>query len=399
MTDFPSSLEEQSFDLFYKKIQFLSEAERLFLCFINSQGDEEIENREAMFLFLDENLNQFDKDTLHDFLKMIYKVFVSRIYRDVLIDHVFEIIEYFLSHQDPNGDFLLNVFSKLELFHIFSNNKHIISRFYNTNFISPDDLLNFLFHFNDNSIINRDFVQFILEHHSESLKAHNPVVFNHIIKKLDPLRFLNHSFSLAPRNKKNNKNIALDIILEDDIDNFINFTSQTNFGYKNSSPFSSNIFCDITIFESVMLFGAINIFKYIISQRDLLKQMKLSSLKYAIMGGNLDIIHIIENSTEHKFDKECYMSSITFHHEDIQTYIADNYENDIPEEEELTQTLKSYNFVHFASFLSNKKSFFDRICQNGTIFDSIMDLGCILLFKYLLDKPDFDINKKDRVLF
>ena len=89
----------------------------------------------------------------------------------------------------------------------------------------------------------------------------------------------------------------------------------------------------------IAFYGSVKSFKYF-----LLNDAEISSNlnKYAIAGGNLEIIHIVEQRGI-KFDN-CLTTSIIFHHNSIANWLMDNYECETIKFE---TALEAYNFQVF----------------------------------------------------
>ena len=123
-------------------------------------------------------------------------------------------------------------------------------------------------------------------------------------------------------------------IREDMIDDFIVFVNRTNYPLNsiiNGSVFETNDFLitnSPTLIEYAAFFGSIQIFKYLQLNN---VTVNSSIWKYAIHGGNPEIIHFIE---EMKIKptlsyEELMNESIKCHHNSIAHYIEDNYLYDI----------------------------------------------------------------------
>ncbi|OHT15890.1 hypothetical protein TRFO_13738 [Tritrichomonas foetus] len=117
------------------------------------------------------------------------------------------------------------------------------------------------------------------------------------------------------------------IIREDNLDSFqefmqthpdINLNSNIDPSIFEENPDLNNRWRGISLIEYSMAFGAINIFRYLWLNKVHFIEF---SLKYSIMGGNYEIIHILEEECKYKFKKTSYSIAIQYYQNEISEYL------------------------------------------------------------------------------
>ncbi|KAK8871417.1 hypothetical protein M9Y10_007143 [Tritrichomonas musculus] len=190
-----------------------------------------------------------------------------------------------------------------------------------------------------------------------------------------------------------------EMIRNDSINEFITFTSRSNYRLSSKIPesnFETNPFLlkqeNTTLIEYAAFFGSIQVFNYLKMNK---VPLKPSLWIYAIHSNNPDMIHLLDQNKvrplNDKFD-ECLKEAIKCHHNDIVNYIRDNLldenyikepkkvkknqneSNDLFEEEEeefiedkndslfIKESLKYYNFHCIQENSINESSFYD-LCR------------------------------------
>lgn len=181
------------------------------------------------------------------------------------------------------------------------------------------------------------------------------------------------------------------LICNDSIEEFINYSK--SYPLALSMPIKLSIFethsliinKQLSLFEYTAFCGSFQIFNYLYKNQ---VEMTPSLWIYSIHGGNLDIIHLIEQSKitpNNDSYEDCLTESIKCHHVDITNYILNNYftkEKNIAAKA-FPDGLKYYNFNFIEAEFINKSVFFD-LCQ----YDYYP------LVKILLKKSNIDINAR-----
>ena len=140
------------------------------------------------------------------------------------------------------------------------------------------------------------------------------------------------------------------IIREDDIDTFQEYVSQNNIrinGSINTGVYEScNLFAaethEVTIIDYAAYYGSINIFKFLIMNG---ARVTNSTKISAIVGGNLEIIHILEQENS-AFNQFCLTIAIIYNQNDIFDYLISNHGLEIAGDS-LKQCIKFSNFSIF----------------------------------------------------
>ena len=167
------------------------------------------------------------------------------------------------------------------------------------------------------------------------------------------------------------------VIKNDNILEFQNIASQTNFQldeplfhklyyFKNSQYKTS-----FTIIEAAAMNGSINIFKYCFSNLNLQRDNNENLGKFAIIGDNFDIIHILDQYIN---PSSALTFSILYHKMDLFNYFLEKTEFTV---DNLITSISSCNYIVMNMYISNysiisRNNFFNEIpvsiLINNTLF-------------------------------
>lgn len=156
------------------------------------------------------------------------------------------------------------------------------------------------------------------------IKASDPIFFN--LK----LQNASHSLKTFISNRDQAKQETVHAIQKDDCTHIQKVISQTNIGHNSKIPLASTECNDDikfgwqmpTMLEYAAMQGSVDTFKYLLLNKAELTP-KLSN--YAILGGNLDIIHILEGCEGFTFNESDLTIAVRFHRHDIAEYLVDAY--------------------------------------------------------------------------
>ena len=195
-----------------------------------------------------------------------------------------------------------------------------------------------------------------------------------------------------------NESYLCKLIREDSVDDFIEYTSRTNTNLSkeiDESIFETNSYLienKPTIIEYAAFFGAIQIFQFLrLNEVELKGQL----WNYAIHGRNPEIIHLLEeNKIELKRVLDnCYEEAIKCHHNEIATYIINNYEVKIDTD---YSYIKYWNYSFFPD-IEDIIKFMPYLCQ----YDHKVLVGLLLrepcqnlnpsLLYYAVESDNLDI--------
>ena len=186
------------------------------------------------------------------------------------------------------------------------------------------------------------------------------------------------------------------IIRDDDFESFTKYISSTNLDFNaklKKSAFESNalLFFEPTLFEYSCFFQSINIFRFIfLKNGEITKDLS----KYAIAGGNYEIIHLLETKNA-VFDEECLITAISYHHNDIAEYLIDNNQslNQISIEKILKTCIQSYNFTFLINFIERNSLIIENQIYNEFILNEACQNSFFHLINFLLTFKNININK------
>ena len=139
-----------------------------------------------------------------------------------------------------------------------------------------------------------------------------------------------------------------------------------------------------SLIEYAAFCGSFQIFNYLYVNHVHITE---SAWIYAIHGGNIDIIHLLETCKIKPIGNsflECLIESIKAHENEMTSYILKNlmHKEEIPSEISM-QTLKYFNF-----------ELIDRKIIDKSIFYDLCEYGYYILVKILLDSGEVDVNLK-----
>ncbi|OHT07181.1 hypothetical protein TRFO_01317 [Tritrichomonas foetus] len=207
----------------------------------------------------------------------------------------------------------------------------------------------------------------------------------------------------------NVNDLALVMIQNDDIEQFIQFASQTNldintqieniFNLGMMCDFSLDLFQNLSLIECSMLFGSLQIFKYLLLNYASISD---SSLKYAIIGGNYEIIHLLENH-HYIFNKECIEISIIFHQQELYEYLVqmkiNKNQHSISRHNLVQIAISNFNFRCLQKLLNEFQSGFLDDYQKHEMMEFINPSSMPIFIEYLLKKSYIDLKTRTTVLF
>ena len=206
------------------------------------------------------------------------------------------------------------------------------------------------------------------------------------------------------------------ILRNDDLEKLQEISTQNNFDFNQKikpSLYERYSFINkenVSLIDYCAFFGSIQCFKYLLLNGANVK----NTLKYAIAGGNLEIIHLCEQNNS--LFKEVFETAIEFHRNDIFYYFYDKKiieNNDI---KKLGIKCIKYNNYEIFSYLEKEgmkinDEIINQISENGNTFlindfiqknqipYNIIVYACISgnieIVKILLEQKDIDIDAKD----
>lgn len=205
---------------------------------------------------------------------------------------------------------------------------------------------------------------------------HNSLIyFKEYIKSSKSSSILTELITKSDESKEKENQIAK-FIREDDIVSFQKIVSEvSDFNYNSKVPwsiFECMLFLDEkempTFIEYACFFGAIQIFKYMVlngvlqtfdasikkqaEEEEEFNDENLNRLGgFAIIGGNYEIIHILE---EHglKYNEKSLLNSIQFQRNEISSYLTDTYGIQ-PTIDSIITSVKANNLSYFIDNFAN----------------------------------------------
>ncbi|OHS96234.1 hypothetical protein TRFO_37616 [Tritrichomonas foetus] len=209
----------------------------------------------------------------------------------------------------------------------------------------------------------------------------------------------------------------MNYIRNDDIESFIQYISQNeNYNlnsyvkpmiYESKFEFVYGWNISRSLLEYSMMYGSIKIFKFLWANKVSYSQ---NSLKYAIIGGNIEIISILDDESKYFYDEACLYQSIQHQKHEITDYLFQKLEKSISNTELFGDYLYCFDFTQIYKLLNHMQIYNSN--KNGDnqltqlLIDSMEKIRAkskdnfsllYLHYQYLLETYEFDINKKDQV--
>ena len=228
------------------------------------------------------------------------------------------------------------------------------------------------------------------------------------------------------------QNSIKSFIIDDDVERFKDYQLENvnldifaqNIDRKEYPPWLNRNNPKVSLLDFAAICGSIYIFKYFLMNGF---QPSSKSCKYAICGGNFEIIHVLEQLGL-SYDEQCFITSIKYHRYILSNWLLTNHEyNEYP----LRLSIECSNFKAFLFFIIkgadpyelyefgvnestlhiaassgslpivkyliiNKNIDKDIVTEFGyTPLYQAVSKGHLHIVKYLIENQKVDINKKD----
>ncbi|OHT13428.1 hypothetical protein TRFO_16413 [Tritrichomonas foetus] len=324
---------------------------------------------------------------------------------------------------------LRNVFNRSTLFFIFKKNKHFILFLYDKGIIDLSMIKAEISSFFRSRHVSHFFPFFIPEIREEYPEFFEKYVYTrHISQKEIDLHYIssgdienNLETNVFPNSQKIEKKLRrktdirneihsneeiTQIIREDNLDKFINLVScQENFDINmniknsflenNDDIWGDNIPCHIdrvNLLDYTLAFGSINIFRYLwLNKANYLQ----NSLDYAIIGGNFEIIHILEEESHFQFSIDNYIKSLQYHRSEISKYFETVLDIQLIFPQIWSMFLKVSNFNIFHKCFINNETNLAQILTEHMFKKNHVNF--YIFHHFICQQPSFDINSNTNV--
>ena len=331
--------------------------------------------------FLPEILQQAnflnEKSIFHDFLCFLNSISYSRV-KSNQKDNIHEIILYL-------KDKIIQTFTENEICSIFCSNSPIFLFLYENKFIQYEQICN-----RRNFVFDNYFL-------SEKVEHQNQIIPNPMFSSQDEIYYINHLEEFRKNRKEyHSESIIAQYIRSDDIESFINYVSRSDMSLYSNIPqsiFESdfNLRYNLhSMIEYAAAFGALNIFKFLYSQ---LQVFPPEILKAAIIGGNPEIIHLLEDKG---FIPNLFMlaETVKYHRNDVFDYFVTNYafETDF---DLFIDSIDSFNYFAMNEILRLHPEYLTNNEYLNKIFYDVCAVDCRIWFDILISLPAIDINYKN----
>lgn len=286
----------------------------------------------------------------------------------------FSKIEKIIKYYQDN---IMNSFSNLEIFNIFKENKRILLFLFDEKIIIPDINLYYIitkieYQEGRHKFFNVEYYPYYFFPEFQSFFS--PKEIERIQSLLNDQNINFDTFENERRIGENHWYLSK-LIRNDQIEEFITYTSQTNLSLSDVeikfSIFESNHFLfgkSTSLIQYATFFGSIRIVKYLLHQG-----VKLNSdiYEYVIHSNNQEMFFLFQEENVISNNKELLKMAICCHHNDFVNYISElgNLGFDEPfETHYFTEIIGSYNFTYLnQNCVGNEidgKDLFYLFCKN-----------------------------------
>lgn len=379
--------------------------------------DEEQNSIEGIIEFVDQNSHINDLFFFQSFLESISSSIISR---PLFENRYIRIIEHYLSK-----------IPKKYFFMFLSKSNMALALFLQNNLIDINDIEK-----NFNSIDHNSLIYF-----KDYIKNHaSSTVLKDLITKNDEA--------------KEKENLIAKFIREDNLESFQNFVNESKVLFNSKVPwsiFECMFFLNEkempTLIEYACFFGSIRIFKYLVglgvissineSNQNFPNKILDRLGEFAVIGGNYEIIHILEDHGV-KFNEKTLLNSIKFQRNEISIYLIDtfgiqptiddiimsvesnnlsyfidnftttlNFDNDDKQNiknnlEKIWLTAAKYGRFEILKFLVSSELDFNKNVKNDAgqnILHIAISNGYLNIVEFLIDKKFIDLNHHDEFVF
>ncbi|OHT00252.1 hypothetical protein TRFO_33073 [Tritrichomonas foetus] len=223
---------------------------------------------------------------------------------------------------------LKTTFNKSTLYFIFHNNNLLLLHLYQQQIIDISLLERLIL----SHRYQKDFIYFVPEFYKNDFNFYEQHLKLFRITEDDILTLYGvNEFNIDMFDKKRKEihsdELIVQIFRQDDLDSFLQYISQyeqldlkiTITPCNEITDETINYSVNISLIDCSILLGALKIFKYL-----LLNKLKTTekSMKYAVISGNHEIIHILEEEFKCEFNEDSFYSSIKYHQTEITEYIG-----------------------------------------------------------------------------
>lgn len=360
------------------------------------------EDWNKLFRLLDETKVTQDSNEFKSFLHMISIISTNYMNTEFIFPRIEKIL---LKYKEE----MLNYLSNNELFTVFKRNKRCLLFLFQEKILSPNRYIVKCM----KKYEGHNYIKYFYQEIQEYILNDDGIEIEENFKQLSEIDEQKRKIG------ENDNEICL-LIRNDSLKEFINFINRHRINLSSKIAFSifeTNSFLlknTPTLIKYAAFYGSLQIFKYLYSEKVNFDQ---KIFLFAVHGGNLEIIHLIEKRI-HKKEIDIngiYFESLKCHRNNICRY----FENSYTINTRIHDFLKSYNFKYFTIDFLNEPDIFYELCHyDYSIVANILlkikhpqiQLKCkqniilvcvqkcnIEILKSLLNKKEYDVNAKSIV--
>ncbi|OHT13566.1 hypothetical protein TRFO_03320 [Tritrichomonas foetus] len=338
--------EIDAFDILKRDIGILRDLQRMlisiFVCDENQHS-----NIAQLFHFFDEISISENFSVYEGFLRLLIHIFsafcCAKNHKNHLTIFLSIIKRLIIKHS------LKQSFEQSTLFFIFQANKHFLLFLFEEGVIDLSSIIQYIYLYDRDDLFLffapeiRKYVPSKYQYFIELFRDDGRVISN-LISQSNEKKDMEGQFPdevdienlLEVRKEIHSNEKIARIIREDDMDSFIKTFSEKDPVIIDDYIYSSylennrdvndnkqgkyqlNFRKRVSFLEYSMAFGSINIFHYLWLHN---AEYQENSLQYSIIGGNYEIIHILEEESKFAFNERHYYKSFDYYHKEITEYL------------------------------------------------------------------------------
>ena len=387
-------------DELFQYLNHTNEIEKCLLNLIdNNDISEEQDLFDALFKSFDQIYNESKYNSILSFLRLLDHISRFHPTSKSLYHQMFKIFDHLLSSYH-----LLDFISLKDLLSHIVENRMMLLLLYEFKILNIEQLVH---HLKSYDAYGKKFHVYFFPELEEFSSRNNDKYIKRIVKKMKLQK--EYDFFIKDRDHFKECRImghhdgsVLEAIRNDNINQFQYIIERTEMDINSKigeTCFEQNYFIQprMSLLDYSLIFGSINVFKYILNKTLPETNLSQDSIDYAIVGGNYDILHILEQYENLTYVNYNVQTAISCHREDITNYIIDLLEEPIEAAEELNEIACSHNYCHLLSLFLREGEFFDQICFDGDILKYFISTQDLFLINFALQQKNINSNIKNNI--
>ncbi|OHT13117.1 hypothetical protein TRFO_16876 [Tritrichomonas foetus] len=377
----------QGYDEFIQRIKTLSNLENNVHNLINCAESEQEEILQCFNVYLKEIEISKNFILYNSFIQLLGVMSSIKFIDSHAILQMQRILDIFLSEHN-----LKDIIPPLNLWHYFKINQWITSYLYEKGLIEAPFLIAKADPFGFSDDLELEYISYLYDIYEHDLNINEKVLCENCLTENDILQIMSEEY-LNSRKKMIPSEQLIQMIQKDDVDAFIDFISNNNvpldYKFINMSIKPMIIpdrpFLNYTLFNLSLMYGALKIFKYLWLNKT---QYNEESMEWAIIGGNNEIIQILDEESDFSFNEISLECAVKCHNYDMFDYIINTKGIQIPNDALLQLCFDKCSYSLINQFISQpeNESLFQTFIRNLSIDLMEFRLANYYLISFVVQK-------------